>query len=56
MCVKNCLTTVAIWPYLGVISMRVIEANVTLFALRIPHSEHHCQTLGQGWEQAYKLD
>ena len=27
-----------------------------LFALRVPHYEYHCQTLGQGWEQTYKLD
>jgi len=53
---KNCLTTVAIRPYLGAISMGAIGANVTLFARRVPHYEHHCQTLGQGWEQTYKLD
>ena len=53
--VKNCLTTVAIRPYLGAISMGAIGANVTLVVLQVPHYEHHCQTLGQGWEQAYKL-
>ena len=50
------MTTVAIWPYLGAISMGAIGGNVTLFALRVPHYEHHCQMLGQGWEQTYKLD
>ena len=54
--VKNCLTTVAIRPYLGAISMGTIGANVTLFALLVPHYEHQFQTLGQGWEQTYKLD
>ena len=53
--IKNCLTTVAIRPYLGTISMGAIGVNVTLVVLRVPHLEHHCQMLGQGWEQAYKL-
>ena len=53
--VKNCLTTVAIRPYLGAISMGVIGANVTLVVLRVLHFKHRCQKLGQGWEQAYKL-
>ena len=35
--------------------MRAIGANVTFFALRVPHYEHHCQTLGQGWEQTYNV-
>jgi len=48
---KKCLTTVAIRPYLGAISMGAIGANVTLVVLWVPH---HCQMLGQGWEQAYK--
>jgi len=33
--VKNCLTTVAIRPYLGEISMGAIGANVTLAVLRV---------------------
>jgi len=36
--------------------MGAIGADVTLFVLQAPHNEHHCQTLGQGWEQTYKLD
>jgi len=33
--------------------MGTIGVNVTLVVLRVPHFEHHCQTLGQGWKQAY---
>ena len=36
--------------------MGAIGANVTSFALQVSHYKHHCQTLGQGWEQTYKLD
>ena len=35
--------------------MGVIGANMTLVVLRAPDLEHHYQTLGQGWEQTYKL-
>ena len=52
--VKHCLTTVAIRPYLGEISIGAIGVNVALFALQVPHYEHHCQTLGQGCEQETK--
>ena len=57
LCMQKLLDNhVTVRPYLGAISMGVIGVNVTLVVLRAPHSEHHSQTLGQDWEQTYKLD
>jgi len=49
-CTKNCLITVAIQPYILKDKFQR-DQSVSLFVPTAFHDKHHCQRLGQGWEQ-----